>query len=62
MFHVSESDAAMISEGIGVDVSKLKEPYYSKVSDVLNEAMLEVPEGKYFQKGGKEGIHSEHMG
>jgi ring-1,2-phenylacetyl-CoA epoxidase subunit PaaC len=62
MFHVSESDMVMISEGIGVDVSKLKELYYAKVSEVLNEAMLEVPQGKYFQKGGKEGIHTEYMG
>lgn len=62
LFHVSESDMAMISDGIGVDVSKLKDLYYAKVSEVLNDAMLEVPQGKYFQKGGKEGIHSEHMG
>jgi ring-1,2-phenylacetyl-CoA epoxidase subunit PaaC len=62
MFHVSEADMVMISEGIGVDVSKLKELYYSKVSEVLIEAELKVPEGKYFQKGGKEGIHTEHMG
>ncbi len=62
LFHVSESDMSMISEGIGVDVSKLKELYYAKVSEILTEAMLEVPESKYFQKGGKEGIHTEHMG
>jgi ring-1,2-phenylacetyl-CoA epoxidase subunit PaaC len=62
MFHVSESDMVMISEGIGVDVSKLKELYYTKVSEVLDEADLKVPESTYFQKGGKEGIHTEHMG
>lgn len=62
MFHVSASDKAMISEGIGVDVVALKERYYAKVTEVLSDAMLEVPEGKYFQKGGKEGIHTEHMG
>ena len=25
-------------------------------------ASLSVPEGRYFQKGGKQGIHTEHMG
>ena len=45
MFHVSESDKAMISEGIGVDVVALKERYYAKVTEVLSDAMLEVPEG-----------------
>ena len=32
------------------------------MSEVLEEATLKIPESKYFQKGGKEGIHSEHMG
>jgi ring-1,2-phenylacetyl-CoA epoxidase subunit PaaC len=40
----------------------LKDVYYKSVSEVLEIATLEVPELKYFQKGGKEGIHSEHMG
>ena len=62
LFHLTEVENAMIGEGIGVDVIKLKEEYYKKVSDVLKEATLEIPETKYFQKGGKQGIHSEHMG
>ena len=62
LFHLTEVENAMIGEGIGVDVIKLKEEYYKKVSEVLQEATLEIPESKYFQKGGKQGIHSEHMG
>ena len=33
-----------------------------EVSEVLKEATLKVPENKYFTKGGKEGVHTEHMG
>jgi len=62
LFHLTEVDEAMVKEGIGVDVSSLKADYYKRVSEVLNEATLTIPESKYFQKGGKEGIHSEHMG
>ncbi len=62
LFHLTEADKAMIEEGIGVDVTNLKEAYYKKVSEVLTEATLSVPEEKYFQKGGKQGIHTEHMG
>ncbi len=62
LFHLTDADKHMIEEGIGVDVSTLKEAYYKKVSEVLTEATLSVPEEKYFQKGGKQGIHSEHMG
>ncbi|WP_179344126.1 1,2-phenylacetyl-CoA epoxidase subunit PaaC [Winogradskyella ursingii] len=62
LFHQTEADKAMVKEGIGVDVTKLKEDYYENVSELLEESTLEVPESKYFQKGGKKGIHTEHMG
>ncbi|TJY37125.1 1,2-phenylacetyl-CoA epoxidase subunit PaaC [Pontimicrobium aquaticum] len=62
LFHQTEADKEMINEGVGVDTSKLKEQYYKHISEVLNEATLEVPDLKYFQKGGKQGVHTEHMG
>lgn len=62
LFHLTEADQAMVSEGIGVDVTALKEAYYKQVNDVLTEATLETPELKYFQKGGKLGVHTEYMG
>ncbi|WP_179349612.1 1,2-phenylacetyl-CoA epoxidase subunit PaaC [Winogradskyella pacifica] len=62
LFHQTEADKAMVAEGIGVDVTKLKDAYYARVSAVLEESTLETPESKWFQKGGKEGIHTEHLG
>lgn len=62
LFEVTEDAKIMLAEGIGVDVSTLKEAYYKKVSALLEEATLTIPESKYFQKGGKSGIHTEHMG
>lgn len=62
LFHQTEADIAMVDEGVAVDVTKLKDTYYQKVSEVLQEATLNVPESKYFQKGGKHGVHTEHMG
>ena len=62
LFLQTEADKEMVEAGIGVDVSVFKEAYYKKVSDVLTEATLTVPTEKYFQKGGKQGIHTEHMG
>jgi len=62
LFHQTAADKAMVAEGIGLDVSKLKEPFYKKVSAILEESTLETPQLEYFQKGGKQGIHSEHMG
>ena len=62
LFHQTEADKEMVSQSIGVDVAKLKESYYSRVSNILNEATIQVPELNYFQKGGKKGIHTEHLG
>lgn len=62
LFHQTDADKMMVKEGIGVDVTNLKDEYYKKINEVLEEATLLVPESKYFHKGGKQGIHTEHMG
>jgi len=62
LFHQTEADKAMVKEGIGVDVTALRAPYYEIVGAILGEANITVPKTKWFQKGGKEGIHTEHMG
>ena len=62
LFHQTDADIAMVAEGIGVDTSLIKVNYYKKVSEILEEATLQTPSIEYFQKGGKQGIHSEHMG
>jgi ring-1,2-phenylacetyl-CoA epoxidase subunit PaaC len=62
LFHQTEADKAMVEIGVGADVTMLKDTYYKNVSDLLLESTLEVPDSKYFQKGGKEGIHTEHLG
>jgi ring-1,2-phenylacetyl-CoA epoxidase subunit PaaC len=62
LFQPTEAETAMLAQGIGVDWSKLKSTYYQQVVAVLAEATLDTPNVVYFQKGGKQGIHSEHMG
>jgi ring-1,2-phenylacetyl-CoA epoxidase subunit PaaC len=62
LFHQTDADKAIVDDGIGVDVTALKDDYYKYVGDVLEEATLVVPESKYFHKGGKNGVHTEHLG
>lgn len=62
LFHQTDADKAIVAEGIGVDTTLLKVNYYKKVSEILEEATLQTPTIEFFQKGGKQGIHSEHMG
>jgi len=62
LFKPTESETAMALEGVGPDITQFKEAYYNEVTAVLEEANLTVPESKYFTHGGKNGVHSEHMG
>lgn len=62
LFHSSNEDNLVIEAGHGTDTSAFKDSYYQTISKLLQEATLQIPEAKYFQKGGKDGIHSEHMG
>lgn len=62
LFEPSEVDRKALEAGIGVDLALLRPTYLEMVSELLEEATLKVPEIEFFQKGGKEGIHSEYMG
>ena len=62
LFYQTNADKEMVFEGVGVDVTKLKNNYYSRINEILLEATLEIPESKWFQTGGKEGVHTEHLG
>ena len=62
LFHQTDADKAMVEAGIGVDVTKLKRSYYEHVKAILEEATIAIPDNPYFQKGGKQGIHTEHLG
>jgi ring-1,2-phenylacetyl-CoA epoxidase subunit PaaC len=62
LFTITPDDQAAINAKHGIDVSQLKADYFKEVSEVFKEATLTVPDLEYVQKGGKEGIHTEHMG
>lgn len=62
LFMLTDTAKKMIAEGIGVNTDNFKETYYNSVKEVLAEATIMLPENKWFHKGGKQGIHSEHLG
>ena len=62
LFMKSEVEANAIKDGFAPDVSKLKDNWINKISSVLEEATLSVPKESWMQKGGKVGIHTEHLG
>ena len=54
--------AADYEKEAGVDVSLLKDDWMKKVTTVFEEATLPVPEKVFMQTGGKDGVHTEHLG
>lgn len=51
-----------VKKGFAVDVASLKPSWQQRVEAVFEEATLPVPDVDAKQTGGKEGIHSEHLG
>jgi ring-1,2-phenylacetyl-CoA epoxidase subunit PaaC len=62
LFEIAPYDKAALQNGIGVNVKELGVLWKQKVTAVFEEATLPVPQTTTFQKGGKTGIHSEHLG
>jgi ring-1,2-phenylacetyl-CoA epoxidase subunit PaaC len=61
-FEAVSYELKAVSDGFGVDISLLKEPWLKKVTAIFEEANLQVPQNVFMQGGGKEGKHTEHLG
>lgn len=55
-------DQACAAQGVAPLGSHLQAPWLARVSQVLREATLTVPHATGHQKGGKQGVHTEHLG
>lgn len=55
-------DAAMAATGVAPDPLDLKPQWDALVTDVLQQATLVIPDTAYVHKGGKTGVHTEHLG
>lgn len=62
MFVAGAGEAALVDAGILADVRALAAPWRERVAHVLAEATLALPPDAHMQKGGKEGVHTEHLG
>jgi len=62
MFVLDATELVLVDAGIAADVRTLAAPWRRHVDAVLAEATLQVPAGTFMQRGGKEGVHTEHLG
>jgi ring-1,2-phenylacetyl-CoA epoxidase subunit PaaC len=62
MFVADEADKAVAAAGIAPDPASLRAAWHAVVASVLEEATLVIPTELYAHKGGKRGVHTEHLG
>jgi ring-1,2-phenylacetyl-CoA epoxidase subunit PaaC len=62
LFEESIADKAMLANGFGVLLNDIKEQWNQKVKEILFLSHLESPKNQFSVHGGKQGVHTEHLG
>ncbi|MCX9191616.1 phenylacetate-CoA oxygenase subunit PaaI [Carbonactinospora thermoautotrophica] len=62
LFESDELVRGLAAEGVAVDPATLRPAWQERVTGVLAEATLAVPEDDWRPAGGRRGIHTEHLG
>ena len=62
LFENADYELHLVKENISIDVSLLKNEWQQKVNEIFNEATLPVPQKVFMHTGGKNGMHTEHLG
>ncbi len=62
LFDASYVDPQLVTDGVAVDPTTLREAFDKRVADVLHQATLTLPEVTPAVTGGRRGVHTEQMG
>lgn len=62
LFAQDEVDALLIKAGVVPDMEAIRAAFDRTVNDVLLEATLQRPADGHMATGGRQGLHSEHLG
>jgi ring-1,2-phenylacetyl-CoA epoxidase subunit PaaC len=62
LFTMNAAEQGLADAGIAVDRSSLRSAWDQTVAAVLAEATLARPAGDWSVQGGRDGIHTEHLG
>jgi ring-1,2-phenylacetyl-CoA epoxidase subunit PaaC len=62
MFETDDIDREIAALGLGPDLSALHGPWLDLVRATTEEATLMTPQPGWMQRGGKSGVHTEHLG
>ncbi len=62
MFEPADYETEAAKQGSGIDPSTIKNLWMGKIKETFLQATLPLPANTFFQSGGKEGRHTEHLG
>jgi ring-1,2-phenylacetyl-CoA epoxidase subunit PaaC len=62
LFEIDSVDQWLIDAGVILDTSTIQKDFLDDISRCFNACKLTIPEHTFMQTGGKEGIHTEHLG
>jgi len=62
LFESDELDQRMLAAGIGADIKLIQKNWQAHVSETLKAAMLTQPDEAFLMGGGRNGIHTQHLG
>lgn len=62
LFEADAVDRALVEAGVAPDLAAFRQPWLDHVGVTLEEATLTQPKQGWMQRGGKRGLHSEHLG
>jgi ring-1,2-phenylacetyl-CoA epoxidase subunit PaaC len=62
LFDTDEVEQRLVASGMAVDSSSLREGWLAQVREVAESATLTIPPDAVWQRGGRQGRHTEHLG
>ena len=62
LFEMNENDIQMEQQKVGVDCTALKPQWDIIINDVFLESRVNKPEDSHMTTGGRQGLHTEHLG
>ena len=62
MFSADATEQALAAAGVAADAPALQPAWRTRVCAVLDQATLTMPSAEWMQRGGKQGVHTEHLG
>lgn len=62
LFEMSSTETALLDQGISVDRTALQSVWNQKIDEILAEATLKRPDASWSVRGGREGVHTQHLG